>query len=191
LEPNVTPSDLLIDAANMADNTNDGWSTQLHARRQIDSLLPIYSSFRTEQNVLSQTPGPPQKSSALMAAGAIELGELHGPFLSQRVPSASHSQVAQAVSQFGVMFVENVGQFDLDARFVVYGADEALYLTNDAIWLTVLERLPEDALQDRMVKLPDRFDELRRNQLRKGAKVRFSFVGASPSPRIEPFDHLA
>ena len=37
-----------------------------------------------------------------------------------------------------LMFIENTGQFDPRARFEMRGASETMWLTEDAIWITVL-----------------------------------------------------
>lgn len=45
--------------------------------------------------------------------------------------------LAQALDDGGVLFVENVGQFDPAVRFVALTADGPVWLTDDALWLTV------------------------------------------------------
>lgn len=63
-----------------------------------------------------------------------------------------------------VLFIENVGQFDEEARFLVYGEDRHIWLTERAIWVTVLEPSP--------------------------LNLRLSFVDANPRTRLQPFDRL-
>ena len=43
------------------------------------------------------------------------------------------------------MFIENVGQWDDGARFQVRGGDGTMWLAEDAIWLTVVERPADDS----------------------------------------------
>ena len=71
------------------------------------------------------------------------------------------------------MFVENVGQFDPGARFVLPGASTTLFLADDALWLTMVERDPGSA-----------------EAVTKGVHLRLSFAGATPHPRLEPFGRL-
>ncbi len=40
----------------------------------------------------------------------------------------------------GLLFIENAGQFDPAARFQVWGGSGTVWLAEDAIWLTVVER---------------------------------------------------
>jgi pimeloyl-ACP methyl ester carboxylesterase len=87
-----------------------------------------------------------------------------------------------------VMFIENVGQFDEGARFQVRGGPgSAMWLAEDAIWVTLLE---PDEPEPRRRGLPD-FSQVRREpQPRKGVHVKLSFVGANPHPQLEPFGRL-
>jgi len=41
-----------------------------------------------------------------------------------------------------VMFIENVGQFDERARFQVRGATGTMWLAEEAVWISVVERTP-------------------------------------------------
>jgi len=75
------------------------------------------------------------------------------------------------------MFIQNVGQFADGARFQVRGGDKTIWLTEDGIWVTVLEKppKPKEPLQSR------KFDAV---------NIKLSFPGANPHPRIEPFNRL-
>ncbi|MGQ9554937.1 MAG: SBBP repeat-containing protein [Anaerolineae bacterium] len=70
----------------------------------------------------------------------------------------------------GLVFVENVGQFANSALFQVRSGDSALWLTSDAIWLTVADGASQPLSQAVALKL--------------------SFLGANPQPEIEPFGKL-
>ena len=72
-----------------------------------------------------------------------------------------------------LMFVENVGQFDPGARFVLPGARTTLFLADNALWLTAVERDPSSS-----------------ESATRGVNLRLSFVGAAPHPRLEPFGQL-
>ena len=47
--------------------------------------------------------------------------------------------VGVAPNSAPVMFIENVGQFPDGARFQVRGANNTLWLADDALWITVFE----------------------------------------------------
>ena len=112
---------------------------------------------------------------------------------SEQVPPAApasvpeRAQVGQALRSSPVMFIENVGQFADGARFQVRGGTGTMWLAEDAIWITVVERSQVDTLE--------RFDVARANVKRedeplRGVNLKLSFPGANPHPRIEPFDCL-
>lgn len=95
------------------------------------------------------------------------------------------------------MFVENVGQLGDGVRFQVRGSDRAIYLADDAIWVTVLERprlspdprdgghpSPHSPIGFGVQGLGERGEGLR------GVHLRLSFPGANPNPRLEPFNRL-
>jgi len=84
------------------------------------------------------------------------------------------------------MFIENVGQFDSNARFQVRGGNATTYLADDALWFTVLE----NAAPDQAFALPDPLDAKRNDKPRKGVNLKVSFPGANPHPRLEPFNRL-
>jgi len=58
------------------------------------------------------------------------------------VPVSDVEQAAASPHTASPLFIENVGQFAEGARFQMFGGD-ALWLADDALWLTVLE--PESA----------------------------------------------
>ena len=94
-----------------------------------------------------------------------------------------------------VMFIENAGQWDERARFQAWGGIAGtMWLAEDAIWITVVERPTADDTRSHVDTL-ERFDQERENVQRdnlqrKVVNIKLSFVGANPHPRIEPFDRL-
>src|SRR3990172_6579882 len=54
-------------------------------------------------------------------------------------PTPDHAQITAALHSAPLTFIENVGQFDARARFQVRGSGGALWLAEDALWLTLLE----------------------------------------------------
>ncbi|MGH2628277.1 MAG: SBBP repeat-containing protein, partial [Anaerolineales bacterium] len=86
-----------------------------------------------------------------------------------------------------VRFIENVGQFDEQVRYQVHGVGGAVFLAADALWVTLLEGLPEDAFGRGGLDFPD---ILAADRPRAGVNLRLAFEGANPSPTIEGFDPL-
>jgi uncharacterized repeat protein (TIGR01451 family) len=92
-----------------------------------------------------------------------------------------------------LFFIENEGQFDPQAQFVVRGAEGSLFLAEDALWLSLLEKPDETALRppqraiDPATGAPP---DSTQPPARKGVNLKLSFPGANPRPRIEPFNRL-
>lgn len=93
-----------------------------------------------------------------------------------------------------LMFIENVGQWDAGARFQVRGGNSTIWLAEDALWLTVVERSATGAAGLQVDKLagldPERANLEPSNLQPNAANIKVSFVGANLHPRIEPFDRL-
>ena len=87
-----------------------------------------------------------------------------------------------------LMFIENVGQFDEHARFQVRSGNGDLWLTEGALWITVIEQTNEVAAErEREAPLHLRAPA---PESRRSANLKLSFPGANPRPRLEPFDRL-
>lgn len=54
---------------------------------------------------------------------------------SSRVETGSLKWLNRAMDSSPVMFIENVGQFDEEARFKVQGGNRTIWLAEDAIWI--------------------------------------------------------
>ena len=69
-----------------------------------------------------------------------------------------------------------------------------MWLAEDAIWLTVVERLDDEVARsqaDTLARLDPKRENVKRDDVqRKAANIKLSFVGANPHPRLEPFDRL-
>ncbi|MBN1219633.1 MAG: SBBP repeat-containing protein [Anaerolineae bacterium] len=96
---------------------------------------------------------------------------------------------ALAQQDSSLLFMENVGQFpgDDQAHFQARVGQMTLRLTDDALWLTVLESqavdpLPEQAAISALTAAG--------NSSRQGVNLKLSFVDANPQPRLEPFQRL-
>ena len=93
------------------------------------------------------------------------------------------------------LFVENVGQFDAAVRFQVSGDNRTLWLTDDALWITMLT--PAEAPGLRLTGGSADTDERGADEpgaddhaaaLPDGVSLRLSFVGANASPQLESID---
>lgn len=107
---------------------------------------------------------------------------------------AALASADDAPSSAPLMFIENVGQFDPRTRFQVRGAEETLWLAEDAIWITVIGRQVDQEQVDKirgadcdpfLASLPTCLPTSTR-----GLNIRLTFPGANPHPRLEPFDRL-
>ncbi len=88
-------------------------------------------------------------------------------------------RVGAAPAASGALVVENVGQFDPRARFRLLAGGAALWLAEDALWVTVLVTDPAAPATERP------------SPPAGGLHLRLSFPGANPSPRLEPFGRLS
>jgi hypothetical protein len=135
---------------------------------------------------------------ALVAVLVVALIAGGAPLAAQQTPTSDQPSPVASGSDFRsspVMFIENAGQWPDAARFQVWGGPaETMWLTEDAIWLTVVERPANDVGRLQMDPLarfdPERSNLQPSNIQRKATNIKLSFVDANPHPRIEPFDRL-
>ena len=102
----------------------------------------------------------------------------------------SFPNVTQPTSA-GLMFIENVGQFEAEARFVLPGNSGTFYLSQNALWLTALEPselMPDEPRANSVSSTTP--DSQPSPKSRKGVNLKLSFPGANPNPRLEPFQRL-
>jgi len=85
------------------------------------------------------------------------------------------------------LFIENVGQFDQRVLFQVWGGGQTLWITLDAIWITLVEPRKPPEPMERSGLFPLWEQEERP---RKAVAIRISFPGANPNVRLEPFGRL-
>jgi hypothetical protein len=111
------------------------------------------------------------------------------------ITDSSQAQGTEALHSSPVMFIENVGQFADGARFQVRGGDKTIWLTEDEIWVTVVEeppptpRLP-DGRHPSPLSVTETETESGASGEVQGVNIRLSFSGANPHPRLEPFNRL-
>ncbi len=100
-------------------------------------------------------------------------------------PSAATAQPqssATSPTDTSLLFIENAGQFDKQARFQVRGGNGTMWLAEDALWLTLL--VPGTATLD---ELPYGKEQA---EPPLGINIKLSFVGSNSTPQLEPFDLL-
>jgi hypothetical protein len=113
------------------------------------------------------------------------------------IGSSEQAKDTASAPSGGVMFIENVGQFGDGARFQVRGGNGTIWLADDAVWVTVLEKLAsseppspslgEEGVSRRFHARGEAGDE---GNPRNGVNLKLSFVGANPHPSLEPFNRL-
>lgn len=86
-----------------------------------------------------------------------------------------------------LLFVENVGQFDPRVRFEILGGTHKIRITDDALWLTVVEARPADRM-----RWPE-LSPLRPTEVllqRSAVHLRLSFIGSNTAARAKPVGAL-
>ncbi len=96
--------------------------------------------------------------------------------------------VVNKLNSSPIMFIKNVGQLDPKAKFQVRGGNVEVYLAEDALWITLLEKRKHQSTRDRLLQLSTALtvDQTPRHAM----NLKLSFVGANPHPRLEPFNRL-
>ena len=121
-----------------------------------------------------------------LPAVAERLPAVSGPFIATaNVESAER----QSLISGPVAFVQNVGQWPATARFQAWGGTHgALWLANDALWITMLE--PVD---DTVGREPDEAGTWPEpaSADRQGVNIRLRFLDANPAATIEGGEQLS
>ncbi|MEW5986682.1 MAG: SBBP repeat-containing protein [Chloroflexota bacterium] len=106
----------------------------------------------------------------------------------QGLEGVDPSQQSAASSRQPLLFVENVGQFAEGARFQARGGRRALWLTQDGLWLTVMEQGSRGAEEhgSSYSPLPPRTPAPQ-----TGVNLKLTFVEANANPQLVAFDRLA
>lgn len=170
------------------DNTDSHWLFNPHLPNEArpvdpDFISPISGLDDEEKAPLTVSrikTSPPPWSSFIPDTAQINTSSFPA--------EAAAIQQVQAATHSGLIFIENVGQFDSKARFMVRGSLGTLYLAEDALWFSVLE--PPDP-QDQLTNRTDEADpQALTSQPQRGVNLKLSFPGANPNPRLEPFNPL-
>ena len=93
-----------------------------------------------------------------------------------------------------LQFIANAGQLADGARYQVQGSSTALFLADDAIWITLFDKETLAAVRAQSPLTAshgfraDHPQPDRRSHPIRGVNLKISFVGASARPVLEPFD---
>ncbi len=103
------------------------------------------------------------------------------------VAPSGRDRIAPASRGIPLIFIENVGQFDQRVHFQARSGNTTLFLTDDALWVSLTEPAPKSdpIAEAEMLDVVDAESETGRQ-----VNLKLSFVGANPHPRLEPFDRL-
>ncbi len=112
-------------------------------------------------------------------------------------PSGQGEGPAPTAGTDGLLFIQNVGQFDAPVRFYVYGAGYTAWLSDDALWITLVEggrkREAEPATRPALYPPYQAQPSPQPAPLSPGAQVvnlKLSFPQANPQARLEPVQRL-
>lgn len=133
----------------------------------------------------------PQRLLALFASLAILLMGISWLGTGRAVEAQPVTSVGEppVLPRSALMFIENVGQFAGEARFQVRGSDHAVWLAEDAIWVTLWEPAGPTALTDHEAAP---FTALTTTDTpRRGVNLRLSFVGANPASEMQATEVLS
>jgi Beta-propeller repeat len=101
-------------------------------------------------------------------------------------PASRQVQLRSAEETGALMFIENMGQFGVGARFKALGARISLYVADDALWFMFLEEEPQARRRDRS----ESQNQIAGPHSSRGVHIKLSFIGANPQAHIESFGPL-
>ncbi len=81
------------------------------------------------------------------------------------------------------LIIENVGQYAEGARFLLKQGERRIWLTQDAVWLTV----PDPRVEGGAAVRPVGRERNPAAIARPGTALRFTFAGANSTPTLEPY----
>ena len=86
-----------------------------------------------------------------------------------------------------IFFIENIGQFDSHARFLVRGSKGSLFLSDDSLWYTFSN---QPTPTDKRKSAKQDLQSVQKTQNLGSVHLRVSFVAANTQPTIEPINKL-
>ena len=124
-------------------------------------------------------PLEPSSTEAKSIAPGVVANQLQSP--EQQEPEAKSSSS---------LFIENVGQFDANVYFKVFGGMATTWITENAIWITLIEdRGSSDSLTNATPEDSRSSDFEGRDSSvdLQAVNLQLTFPNANPSPQLEPF----
>ena len=110
--------------------------------------------------------------------------------LPDRVIDTENGQTTNIGINPSIAFVENVGQFDPQARFQAQSNDANMYFSEDAIWFTMLEPPAKNSSEDRHNALLEGLIA-EQQETRKGVNLKVNLIGSNPHPTFEALNRVA
>lgn len=111
------------------------------------------------------------------------------PAVGSTTTATSQDDANQPLAKGVPMFVENTGQWNASARFQMWGGPGTVWLSENAIWITLVEGLTEQPAPRQSRRRTSEQESTEAAEL-AGVSLRLSFQGANSSPRLEPFGRL-
>ena len=90
-----------------------------------------------------------------------------------------------------LIFVENVGQFDQQARFQVQSGNTTVYFSDDAIWLNLLESAQPIPPSKQVGAAPKPSKSLMGTTPQKAVNLKMDIPGSNAHPEIAPIGKIA
>lgn len=95
-----------------------------------------------------------------------------------------------ATRNTNVLFIENAGQFDAAVLYQVKGTHGAAWLTDNAIWFSLLGEPAEADQLSGVDHEPVPNLRVLESGTRQGVNLRLTLLGSNPGAALVPFDHL-
>ena len=156
----------------------------------VPSLLDPQETETATPELTPTTQAPPSTETPLEATATALEPTATPAILSLATSAAPVPKEVGSRAPYGpLMFIENVGQYDPRARFVVRGSDGSIQLAENAIWVTYIEPSVVETAQDLQASAatavapgPSLIGATPDPAVRNGINLRIDFPGASSKP---------
>ncbi len=150
-------------------------------------FMEVNTRFATRLRVPFSSAGRILLVACLLLSAAASVSAATPPPTS---PGAAQDPQAPAVRY---LVVENVGQYAAEARFLLTQGNQRIWLTDDALWLTVPD--PVAAGEQAGPAASGSLRQMRRDRrptagVRSGTALQFTFPGANPGATLEPYGRV-
>ncbi len=123
----------------------------------------------------------------------VEILDAPSPFF-----PAAEGDDSDSSPKHSVLFIENIGQFDPNAKFVLRGGNGIINLESESIWITTYEKKDLEKDKDaanssdepQMVSTPEPGEKNKESKQRKGVNLKLKFQGANPAATVTGIDRL-